>query len=142
MADLPLWEIENKKIYELEEFDMDQERYREVARAKLLSYHKTILETLENMYEVFRNDGRDVQIQWARFVDKIDLLVEDALRASVKRSLQEISKSINGEGKNRDNATEVHPLFKVNVILDSQRVDFSPTLPLLEETVNKAAREM
>ena len=121
---------------------MDQERYREVARAKLLSYHKTILETLENMYEVFRNDGRDVQIQWARFVDKIDLLVEDALRASVKRSLQEISKSINGEGKNRDNATEVHPLFKVNVILDSQRVDFSPTLPLLEETVNKAAREM
>jgi dynein heavy chain len=56
---------------------------------------------------------------------------------SMKRSLQEISKSINGgEGKARDGATEIHPLFKVNVVLELQKVDLSLTLGKLEATVN------
>jgi dynein heavy chain, axonemal len=97
---------------------------------------------LINVFEIFRNDGKEVFNHWVLYVEKIDGMVEESLRVAVKRSLQEIAKSINGEGKSRDSAIEVHPLFKVNVILESQKVDFSPTLGRLEETVNKVAREM
>jgi dynein heavy chain len=55
----------------------------------------------------------------------------------VKKSLQEISKAINGEGKNRDGAVEIHPLFKMNIVLDMQKVDLSPNLQKLEESVSK-----
>ncbi|KAI9197259.1 dynein heavy chain and region D6 of dynein motor-domain-containing protein [Polychytrium aggregatum] len=138
-----LWSIENKKIYELAEFEKAQERHRDVVRKKLKAAHDDILATLQTTYEVFRNDGRDVYNHWVRYIQKIDTSVEESLRLTVKRSLQEIAKAINGEGKNRDGATaEVHALFKVNVVLDMHKVDFNPTLQKLEETVNKVAREM
>ncbi|KAI8853504.1 dynein heavy chain, N-terminal region 2-domain-containing protein [Chytridium lagenaria] len=142
IADTLLLTIENKKIYDLEEFEATQETYRNSIKSGLLSAHESIVQTLQATFEVFRNDGKEVYNQWVRYVEKIDSMVEESLRIAVKRSLQEISKSINGEGKNRDGTAEVHPLFKVNVILESQKVDFSPTLQRLEETVNKVAHEM
>jgi dynein heavy chain len=80
-----------------------------------------------------------VQTFWARFVDRVDEKVEDALRVAVKRSLQEMSRAINGEGKSKD-ISEVQPLFKVNVVLENQKVEFSPPLQKLEEEVNGIAR--
>ncbi|KAJ1537343.1 Dynein heavy chain 2, axonemal, partial [Nowakowskiella sp. JEL0078] len=137
-----LWHIESKKIYELSEFEASQDSYRSLVRNKLKAAHSGIYLILQNIFEVFRNDGKEVYLYWVKYVKKVDSMVEDSLRLTVKRSLQEISKSINGEGKSRDGATEIHPIFKLNVVLESQRVDFSPTLTKLEETVNKIAREM
>lgn len=91
------------------------------------------------LYEFFRSDGREVQTYWARFVERIDAKVEDALRVAVKRSLQEMSRAIHGEGRSKD-TSEVQPLFKVNVVLDNQKVEFSPPLQKLEEQVNDIAR--
>ncbi|KAJ3242061.1 Dynein heavy chain 2, axonemal [Chytriomyces hyalinus] len=142
IADTLLWNVEKKKIYDLEEFEQAQDGYRDHIRKKLTSTHETIFQTLQALFEIFRNDGKEVYNQWLRYVDKIDGFVEEALRGAVKRSLQEIVKAINGEGKNRDGGGEVHPLFKVNVVLEAQKVDFSPTLQTLEESVNRIAREM
>ncbi|KAJ3195453.1 Dynein heavy chain 2, axonemal [Irineochytrium annulatum] len=142
IADTLLLTIENKKIYDLDEFEATQETYRKSIGDSLLGAHETILQTLQVTFEVFRNDGKDVYTQWVKYVEKIDAMVEESVRVSVKRSLQEISKSINGEGKNRDGSAEVHPIFKVNVILENQKVDFNPTLQRLEDTVNKVAHEM
>ncbi|KAJ3127608.1 Dynein heavy chain 2, axonemal, partial [Nowakowskiella sp. JEL0407] len=138
-----LWHVEQKYIYELPEFEETQEKYRAQVRKKLKSAHDEIYKTLRSLYDIFRSDGKEVYSHWVKFVKKIDSMVEDALRLTVKRSLQEISKSINGEGgKVREGGGEIHPLFKLNVVLDGQKVDFSPTLPKLEETVNKIATEM
>ncbi|KNC97489.1 uncharacterized protein SPPG_07404 [Spizellomyces punctatus DAOM BR117] len=142
IADSLLWYVESKKIYELDEFESAQNRYRNIVRDKLIAVHENIQNTLQMTYEVFRNDGKDVYGHWVKYIEKIDGMVEEALRASVKRSLQEINKAINGEGKSRDGGAEVQPLFKVKVVLENQRVDFNPTLNHLEETVNKVAREM
>eukprot|EP00842_Homolaphlyctis_polyrhiza_P005476 jgi/Hompol1/592/HPOL_005362-RA len=137
-----LWQIENKRIYDLEAFESAQQRHQSVVRDKLSAIYQDIKSTLESTYEVFRNDGKEVYIHWVRYIESIDGKLEDALRSAVRRSLLEISKAINGEGKNRDGGGEVHPLFKVNVVLEMQKVDFSPTLNRLEETVNKVARDM
>ncbi|KAJ3206517.1 Dynein heavy chain 2, axonemal [Entophlyctis luteolus] len=142
VADTLLWNMEKKKIYDLSEFEAEQEAYRQVVRNKLASIHQTIAQILQALFEVFKNDGREVFNHWIKFVEKVDGLVEEALRSAVKRSLQEITKAINGEGKNRDGGGEVHPLFKVNVVLETQKVDFNPTLQTLEESVNKIAHEM
>lgn len=42
-------------------------------------------------------------------------MVEEAFRVNIKRSLQEISKAINGDGK-----TSPNPLFRVEVVLTQQ----------------------
>ncbi|KAI9356982.1 dynein heavy chain and region D6 of dynein motor-domain-containing protein [Zopfochytrium polystomum] len=142
IAELPLLQIEAKKIYDLEEFSSVQDQYRKVAHQKLSSAHSTIVGILETMHHVFKNDSREVQAFWVKFVEKIDAMLEDALRTSVKRSLLELGRAINGEGKSREAAVEILPLFKLNVILESQKVDFSPTLQRLEDTVNKVAQEI
>ncbi|EGF78014.1 hypothetical protein BATDEDRAFT_91203 [Batrachochytrium dendrobatidis JAM81] len=142
IAQTSLWQIENKRIYDLETFKQLQQNHQAIMQERLSSACQEIKSTLEQAYEVFRNDGKDVYSHWIRYIESIDTKLEDALRSAVRRSLLEISKAINGEGKNRDGGCEVHPLFKVNVILDTQKVDFSPTLQRLEDTVNRFAQDM
>ncbi|RKO93650.1 dynein heavy chain and region D6 of dynein motor-domain-containing protein [Blyttiomyces helicus] len=142
IADTMLWSVESKKIYEVADFETVQERHRSHIREKLSAIHESIKLTLQQTHEVFRNDGKDVYNHWIRYIEKIDSMVEDALRLTVKRSLLEVAKAINGEGKNREAAAEVQPLLKVNVVLERQEIDFSPSLARVEELVNKFAREM
>ena len=58
-----------------------------------------------------------VQQQWFNYTEKVDHMVEEALRLNVKWSLQELSRAINGDGKSGAN-----PLFKVQVILENDKV--------------------
>ena len=55
---------------------------------------------------------------------QIDKKMEDALRHTVKRSLQEMSRVLNG-----DNKTEVVPVFTVTIVLGkTNRVELKPTV--------------
>lgn len=55
---------------------------------------------------------------------QIDKKMEDALRHTVKRSLQELSRTLNG-----DNKTEVVPVFTVAINLGkTNRVELKPTV--------------
>ena len=56
----------------------------------------------------------------------MDRMVEEAFRLNVKWSLQELSRAINGDGKTMPN-----PLFRVKVVLEGDKVEFSPTLKKL-----------
>ena len=60
-----------------------------------------------------------------------------ALRNTVKKSLQELSKAINGDAK-----TEPQTLFKVNIVLENNRVDYRPTMINLTHVVNIVAKEL
>ena len=57
--------------------------------------------------------------------------MEDALRQTVKKSPQELSRSINGDAK-----TEVQALFRITVVLQSNKVEFKPSIAELTQTVN------
>ncbi|KAL7754402.1 hypothetical protein RI367_000383 [Sorochytrium milnesiophthora] len=142
MADVPLWYIEPKKIYDLADFEQTQQAHRAYARDKLASCHEEIRTVLQTCYGVFRHDGKDVQLQWGRFVQKIDDMVEDALRLAVKRSLLEIAKSINGESRSHEGQAEVQPLLRINIVLENSKVEFSPSLNKMETTINGIAREL
>ena len=63
-----------------------------------------------------------VQTHWVRYTEKMDRMVEEAFRLNVKWSLQELSRAINGDGKNSPN-----PLFRVKVVLEGDKVGEVPT---------------
>ena len=142
MAEMLLCSIEQKKIYDLAEFEQAQDSFHKIVQEKLKNIHDQVRATLLTLYEYFRADGREVQVFWSRFIEKVDEKVEEALRVTVKRSLQEMSRAINGEGKSKDSSGEVHPLFKVNVVLENQKVEFNPALLKLDEQVNQISRNM
>ena len=60
-----------------------------------------------HIHYFFKFQNFQIQNQWVRFTDKIDKMVEEALRINAKWSLQELSRAINGDGKNTPN-----PLFR------------------------------
>lgn len=143
ISQTPLWNLEPKRIYELDEFTQAQQVCQSSVKKKLIRAHEEVKSILESTFEAFKNDGKEIYLQWVRFIEKVDGMIEDALRTTFKKSLLEISKSINGEsGKNRESGIEINPVFKVNVVLEMQKVDFSPNLQKLEETVNEIARSM
>lgn len=123
--------IDSKKIYENLEFDDDQKHHRASIQKKLHEMHDHITRTMRRTYEVFRVDGPDVQQHWLRYTEKMDRMVEEAFRLNVKWSLQELSRAINGDGKSAPN-----PLFKVKVVLEGDKVEFSPTLKQLATIVS------
>jgi dynein heavy chain len=77
------------------------------AKERLVSSFKKIQSTLADLHDLFEGDSEEVQREWVKFTVKADKKVEEALRHTVKRSLQEMSRLLNGDSK-----TEVLPIFK------------------------------
>uniref|UniRef100_G1NZY7 Dynein axonemal heavy chain 2 n=1 Tax=Myotis lucifugus TaxID=59463 RepID=G1NZY7_MYOLU len=129
--------ISGKRVYRDLEFEEDQKEHRAAVQQKLVSLHHDVVAIMANSYEVFKNDGSEIQQQWMLYTIRLDHMMEDALRLNVKWSLLELSKAINGDGK-----TSPNPLFRVLVILqndmqgNAKQVEFSPTLQTLANVVN------
>uniref|UniRef100_H0V315 Dynein axonemal heavy chain 2 n=1 Tax=Cavia porcellus TaxID=10141 RepID=H0V315_CAVPO len=104
--------ISGKRVYRDLEFEEDQREHREAVQQKLMKLHQDVVNIMTNSYEVFKNDGAEIQQQWMLYTIRLDHMMEDALRLNVKWSLLELSKAINGDGK-----TTPNPLFRVLVIL-------------------------
>jgi dynein heavy chain len=76
-----------------------------------------------------------VHHEWFIFAEAVDKMVETALRQTVKRSLQELSRAINGDGK-----SEIYPLFNLNVTLDAAKVELRPSLQDLVHMVSSGSK--
>ena len=70
-------------------------------------------------------------------VKEVDREVEVSLRQTVKRSLQELSRAINGDAK-----SEPQTLFGVKIVLENSRIDYRPTMINLTHVVNIVAKEL
>uniref|UniRef100_A0A2K5ICV1 Dynein axonemal heavy chain 2 n=1 Tax=Colobus angolensis palliatus TaxID=336983 RepID=A0A2K5ICV1_COLAP len=137
MSETLLVRICGKRVYRDLEFEEDQREHRAAVQQKLMSLHQDVVTIMANSYEVFKNDGPEIQQQWMLYTIRLDRMMEDALRLNVKWSLLELSKAINGDGK-----TSPNPVFQVLVILKNDmqggvaQVEFSPTLQTLAGVVN------
>uniref|UniRef100_F7E952 Dynein axonemal heavy chain 2 n=1 Tax=Callithrix jacchus TaxID=9483 RepID=F7E952_CALJA len=137
MSETLLVRISGKRVYRDLEFEEDQRQHRAAVQQKLMSLHQDVVTIMTNSYEVFKNDGPEIQQQWMLYMIRLDHMMEDALRLNVKWSLLELSKAINGDGR-----TSPNPLFQVLVILKNDmqggvaQVEFSPTLQTLAGVVN------
>ncbi|RHY32696.1 hypothetical protein DYB32_002341, partial [Aphanomyces invadans] len=129
--------IERNNVYDDGVFEVKQAAHRTDIEKKLKLAYENIRSTMSAMYSHFASGPGDVQREWTRFVERADKTLEDSLRQSVKKSLQELSKAINGDAK-----TDPHPLFRVHVILEEGKVEFNPLMVNLTQMVNTAAKEI
>lgn len=119
---------EEKRLYEGNEFEVEQKRYRDRAKQEIESIHQEVVATMRKTFEMFQGDTGDIQSHWVGYLDKIDGMVEEALKMNIRASLQSISREVNGDGK-----TLPDPLFKVKITLSETKIDFSPSI---EEVAN------
>ncbi|XP_077988088.1 dynein axonemal heavy chain 2-like [Glandiceps talaboti] len=137
ISEMLLIKIDGKRVYDNLEFEEEQQRHRNNVQKRLAMIHDEIVSTMRRTYEVFRTDGQEVQNHWYRYTEKMDRMVEEAFRLNVKWSLQELSRAINGDGKSSPN-----PLFRVKVVLEGDKVEFSPTLKKLASIVNNTSSQL
>ncbi|XP_028810290.1 dynein heavy chain 2, axonemal isoform X2 [Denticeps clupeoides] len=143
MSELLLVKLDGRSIFTELEFEKEQQAHRQCQLSRLETAHQDITKKMIHVYDTFRTDGPEVQKQWVLFTDEIDSLVEEALRLNIKRSLQDLSKAINGDSK-----TSPNPLFRVQVVLQQDspgataRVEFSPTLQKLADMVNSISSHL
>lgn len=65
-----------------------------------------------------------VQEHWVTYTEKVDQMVEEALRSNIKHSLKKLSRAINGDSK-----TSPNPLFKVLIALRQTSPQTTPKVP-------------
>ncbi|KAG8148176.1 hypothetical protein E2320_022465 [Naja naja] len=121
MSEALLVRITGKRIYNDLEFEEDQKDHRDQVQKKLVTFHEGSIAIMRQTYEVFKNDGSEVQQHWFNYTVRMNRMMEDALRLNVKWSLMELSRAINGDGK-----TSPNPLFRVKVILQDNSLGQAP----------------
>jgi dynein heavy chain len=57
-------------------------------REKLVNAVDEIRTVMSSIYDIFRADSEEVQREWVRFTQKVDKKMEEALRHTIKKSLQ------------------------------------------------------
>nr|XP_055054184.1 LOW QUALITY PROTEIN: dynein axonemal heavy chain 2 [Misgurnus anguillicaudatus] len=143
ISDLLLVRVDGKIVYGDLEFQEDQKKHQHSQLLRLQAAHQDMVNILARVYMTFQTDGPEVQQHWVSYIEKIDCMVQEAFRTNVKRSLQDLSKAINGDGK-----TPPNPLFRVEVVLKQRtpgttaQVDFSPSLPKLAQMVNSISAQL
>ncbi|KAI2662835.1 Dynein axonemal heavy chain 2 [Labeo rohita] len=143
ISELLLVRVDGKMVYGDLEFQEDQQSHQHSQLLRLQNAHQDIIKNLARVYGTFHLDGPEVQQHWVSYMEKMDRMVEEAFRVNIKRSLQELSKAINGDGK-----TSPNPLFRVEVVLTQQtprspaQVDFSPSLQKLAHIVNSISSQL
>lgn len=139
IADTPLVLLQKKHLYHISEFQEKQEVHREEARGRFQSAAVDIREQLEKIRGMFAADGDDVQVEWKRFTQRVDKRMEDALRATVKRSLMELSRALNGDAR-----TEVVPIFITTVVLNPRQhhCELQPSLQDILSMIHQTAGEV
>ncbi|XP_057714813.1 dynein axonemal heavy chain 2 isoform X3 [Corythoichthys intestinalis] len=129
--------LDGKTLYRNWEFESDQRAHRQRQHEVLRIALQRIVDIMTDIHNTFSKDGPEVQEHWVTYTEKVDHLLEEALRNNVKRSMQKLSQAINGDRKSSPT-----PLFKVLVSLrqaDPQaelRVEFSPSLRELCQIVD------
>ena len=131
-----LLRIDKNVIYEGGLFEKRQEDLRSTISDELsASFHK-VMGILRSMYKNFKDGSSEVQREWKSQIHQIDRSFETALKACVKRSLQDLSKAINGDSK-----TEPQSLFTVRIMLE-KGVNYAPSMIDLTHNLNVVAKEI
>ncbi|KAG8349154.1 putative Dynein heavy chain N terminal region 2 domain1 [Trypanosoma vivax] len=109
--------FEKKKVYTIEAFVEKQQSHREIVLEKLQTVHERLVDRLYALFNYFRDDYAEddtVRHEWHRYVAKVELKVEEALRTMVKRTLQTVERTL-PTGPSEDRLEE--KVFRLDVVV-------------------------
>jgi dynein heavy chain len=133
-----LLRIDKNQIYEGGVFETRQKEHRLLLKSQFANSFNSVLAILRNMFKHFRDGSAEVQREWKSQINQIDKTFEGTLKGSVKKSLQDLSKAING-----DSRTEPQSLFTVRILLENNnRVTYMPSMVNLTHSVNVVAKDI
>ncbi len=110
LSELQLVRIENKKLYDDVEFEAAQSEHRKRIGDRLDRLHGEIRQTLSDLCKLFAGDSAESAKELDNFVMFTDAKVQESLSIALRKSLQELSRAING-----DKRSEPQQIFRVLV---------------------------
>ena len=137
MSSALLVKVDKNIIYEENVFETRQQEHRAQISSQFEAGFNKIMQLLKHIYKNFREGSAEVQREWRGQVANIDKLMESSLKHCVKRSLQELSKCINGDSK-----TEPQTIFTVRIVLEHSKVTYKPSMLNLTHSVNIVAKDI
>ncbi|KAE8744396.1 hypothetical protein FOCC_FOCC009000 [Frankliniella occidentalis] len=123
ICDSPLVNIPQTKAYELKDLDNLMYEYRKGVTIKIVQHYKDVIDYLWFVSEKFDDHMNDMVDHWARFISKMDLLVEESLKMCFKNSLQVMYEVLHGDG-----TTGPSPIIILRTDLVNNQITFEPTL--------------
>ncbi len=111
LSELPLVKIESKRLYDDVTFEAAQSEHRRRIGDKLERLHSEIRQTLAELCKLFAGDSLESAKELDKFIMFADAKVQESLSMALRKSLQELSRAING-----DKRTEPQRIFRVQVI--------------------------
>lgn len=109
IASTSLVSIQQKRVYSIVEFEDKQKVHLAEIKEVCSRASAQIKEAMDRIYTFFEKDSDEVQLEWTRFTQRVDSKVEGSLKSTVKRSLQEISKCLNGEKRKEVSSNWINP---------------------------------
>ena len=133
-----LLRIDKNQIYEGGVFESRQKDHRTAVSTQFTTASQTVVSILRNIFKYFRDGSTEVQREWKSQINQIDKAFEVSLKSCVKKSLQDLSKAING-----DLRSEPQSLFTVRILLENNnRVTYLPSMVNLTHSVNIVAKDI
>jgi dynein heavy chain len=109
-----------KKLYLLSEFIRQQEETLKVRETEFTHAFGEIANGVMETYDLFIHRSSKIQNEWLEFVRRLDDALEKSLKQSVKNTLLELGRHIQGDKQRQ----ELVPIFRVYTVLDPNHVNW------------------
>ncbi|XP_013149055.1 PREDICTED: dynein heavy chain 2, axonemal [Papilio polytes] len=137
ICDTPFIEFDIYNVFDIKDLRAHVRTMEAEAAAKILEMYKEIIIYLVIVYEGFEAQITQMADQWVKYVRRFDRILEDALRLSIKATMQNMYKCVHGDG-----TMAPSPLIKMNLYLSGKRIVFIPTTYELRETFTTVLEEI
>ncbi|CAG9579057.1 unnamed protein product [Danaus chrysippus] len=138
ICDTPLIEFDIYNVFEISFLRKTIRNMQEVAAARILDMYKEIITYVIIVYEGFEAYITQMAGHWIKYVKRWDRLLEDALRLSIKATMQNMYKAVHGDG-----TMAPAPLIKMNLYLSSiNTIVYIPSRDELVDTFTTILEEI
>ena len=137
MSSLRLLKLEKNQVFESDVFEKKQLEHKKFVGVIYEQEFNKIVGFLKQIFRHFKEGSTEVQREWKSQIAQIDRRVEQSIKTAVKRSLQELSKAINGDSK-----TDPLTLFSVQLHLQDSSLIYIPSMVNLTNSVNVLAKNI
>ncbi|XP_063358685.1 dynein axonemal heavy chain 2 isoform X1 [Cydia amplana] len=131
ICDTPLIEFDIYNVFEIKDLRHDITDMETKGTEKILEMYKEIIIYLVIVYEGFEAQITQMAEHWIHYVRRFDRTLEDALRLSIKATMQNMYKCVHGDG-----TMAPSPLIKMNLYLTGKDVTYLPTRHEVQYTFN------
>ncbi|CAG9785840.1 unnamed protein product [Diatraea saccharalis] len=137
VCDTPLVEFDIYNVFEIKDLRENIREMQIEGAEKILEMYKEIITYLIIVYEGFEPYIGQMAEYWVKYVRRFDRLLEDAIRLSIKATMQNMYKCVHGDG-----TMAPSPLIKMKLYLRDKEIIYLPDKNEIEDTFTTFLEEI